>query len=465
MGAPTGTRSPVAGRSPDGGRGAGGGAPAYEVRALEVALGGRRVLGPLDLRLEPGSFVGILGPNGSGKTTLLRTLTGALRPTAGEVLLHGRPVGRYRAAELARVIGVVPQHFDLDFGFTVEEMVAMGRYAQAGRSAAPAGADSPGAPPVGTTPPGRTATAAGGAADGEAVAAALQATGMTTMAGRLITQLSGGERQRALIAQTLAQQTPVLLLDEPLNNLDLNHQLEIMQLLVALHAAGRTIAVVLHDLNMAAQYCDELVLLHQGRLAARGAPQDVLDPVSILEVFKVRVTVHRLGRRPYLTPLWSQTPQSVRAAGQKQVHVIAGGGAASELVEDLVVRGFTPSVGIVSVFDSDYAVAQRYELEVVSSPPFEPFPEEAVQALETLIREAEVIIVAPVFFGQGNLAPLRIALQAARSGKRVIVVGSPPIAERDLSGGEATTLIEEMLTAGALEAESAVQAAETLCAM
>ena len=136
---------------------------------------------------------------------------------------------------------MVPQQFDLDFGFTVEEMVAMGRYAHGGR-----------------------------AADGEAVAAALEATGLVPLAGRLITELSGGERQRALIAQTLAQETPVLLLDEPLNNLDLNHQLEVMQLLVRLHAAGRTIAVVVHDLNMASQYCDELVLLDQGRVAAQG---------------------------------------------------------------------------------------------------------------------------------------------------------------------------------------------------
>jgi iron complex transport system ATP-binding protein len=407
--------------------------PVYDVRALEVALGGRRVLGPLDLRVERGVFLGILGPNGSGKTTLLRALTGSLHPTAGEILLRQKPIDRYEASELARTVGVVPQQFDLDFGFTVEEMVAMGRYAHGGQGA-----------------------------DSEAVAAALEATGLTPLAGRLITELSGGERQRALIAQTLAQESPVLLLDEPLNNLDLNHQLEIMQLLVRLHTAGRTIAVVVHDLNMAAQYCDELVLLDHGRMAARGTPQDILDPITILEVFKVRVTVHRQGRRPYLTPLWSRTPQVAQMGGQTRVHVIAGGGAASELVEELVMRGFTPTVGIVSVFDSDYAIAQRYELEVVSSPPFEPFPQEAVQALESLVAEAEVIVIAPAFFGKGNLAPLRTAVQAARAGNKVIVVGRPPIAERDLSGGEATALVGELLAAGALEVDSAIKAAEAI---
>ena len=118
----------------------------------------------------------------------------------------------------------------------------------------------------------------------------------------------------------------------------------------------------------------ELVLLDQGRLAARGRRTDILDPRLILEVFKVRVAVHRQGRRPYLTPVWSRAPEALAAAGQARVHVIAGGGAASGLLEELVAHGFAPTVGIVSVFDTDYATAQRYELEVVSAPPFEPFP-------------------------------------------------------------------------------------------
>jgi iron complex transport system ATP-binding protein len=405
-------------------------APIYDIRSLEVSLGGWRVLGPLDLAVMPGCFLGILGPNGSGKTTLLRTLTGGIVPSAGDVLFFQGPLRGYRARELARLAGVVPQQFSLDFSFTVEEMVAMGRYAQGSPSADP-----------------------------QAVASALQATGMLALAERLVTQLSGGERQRALIAQTLAQQTPVLLLDEPLNNLDLNHQLEIMQLLRRLHSEGKTIVVVVHDLNMAAQYCDELALLDRGLLATQGTPQDVLDPSIILEVFKVRVAVHRHGCRPYLTPVWSRASEGPQVRGHK-VHVVAGGGAAAELLEELIARGFTPTVGIVSVFDTDYAVAQRYELDVVSAPPFEPFPLEAIQAFESLTRDADTIIIAPVFFGRGNLAPLQTALHAARSGKRVIMIGRPPITERDLSDGEATALSADLLAAGAVEVEDTAQAVD-----
>ncbi len=421
-----------------------------DIRQLEVELGGRPVLGPLDLQIHPGSFVGIAGPNGSGKTTLLRALTGAVRPSAGEVLLNGRPVDGYRPLELARLVAVVPQDFTLDFNFTVEEMVAMGRYARTRRGGA--GADDA----VRATLPGAVPYS------GDPVAAALEATGVTALAGRLVTELSGGERQRALIAQSLAQETPVLLLDEPLNNLDLNHQLEIMQLLSRLHAAGTTVVVVLHDLNIAAQYCDELVLLNQGRLAARGTPRDILEPGIVLEVFKVRVAVHRQGPRPYITPLWSGAPESPLAGKRKRVHVIAGGGAASDLLEKLVLAGLAPTVGIVSVFDTDYATAQLYELEVISAPPFEPFPPEALRELEALAHEAEVIIVAPVFFGRGNLAPLETALRAAQAGRKVVVVGQPPIEERDISGGEATRLIRELLAAGAVEVEDAGQAVDKL---
>lgn len=423
--------------------------PVYDLRAVQVELGGRSVLGPLDLQLARGSFVAIVGPNGSGKTTLLRTLTGAVRPSTGEVLLQGRPLASFYAVEVARLVGVVPQSFNLDFSFTVEEMVAMGRYAHGSRGA------------LGSRlAQGRPEAAPSD--QGDPVAAALQATGLTGFSDRPVTQLSGGERQRALIAQTLAQETPTLLLDEPLNNLDLNHQLETMQLLRSLHSSGRTLVVVLHDLNMAAQYCDQMLLIDQGRVAARGAPAEVLDPGLILEVFKTRVSVHRQGRRPYVTPIWSEPWRGLSRLVRRRVHVIAGGGAAGPLIEELVLRGFAPSVGVVSVFDTDYTTAQAYGLEVVSAPPFEPFTDEAMREFDALAKQAEALIVAPVFFGRGNLAPLRSALLTAKAGTKVIVIDQPPISERDMSGGEAAALLAELVSSGALRVKTPAEAAEKL---
>jgi iron complex transport system ATP-binding protein len=189
--------------------------PMFDIHGLEVILGGQLVLGPLDLEVARGAFLGILGPNGSGKTTLLRALTGGIKPSAGEVRLEGRPLRDYRALELARLVGVVPQQFNLDFSFTVEEMVAMGRYAHGGRKPT-ASDDARDARAAESADRGQVMVAAA-TTDAAAVAAALSETGLTDLAGRLVTQLSGGERQRALIAQTLAQETPILLLDEPLN--------------------------------------------------------------------------------------------------------------------------------------------------------------------------------------------------------------------------------------------------------
>ena len=407
----------------------------FTAHDLQVSLGGNRVLGPLDLHIASGSFLGILGPNGSGKTTLLRVLAGTLRPTAGESRLDGRLLKDYRTTELARLVGVVPQQFTLDFSFTVREMVGMGRYAHTHRGMRrqrPAVADH----------------------EAEAVETALIETGLTELADRMVTSLSGGERQRALIAQTLAQGTPTLLLDEPLNNLDLNHQLEIMQLLARLHREGRTIAVVLHDLNMAAQYCDELLLLNHGLTAARGTPSDVLDPRIVLDVYRVRVAVHSQGQRPYVTPLWTKARGELCEEALAGVHVIAGGGAASPLIEELVLHGLAPSIGIVSVFDSDYATAQRYELEVVSAPPFQPFPSDALQSLADQIRAANMVVVAPLFFGPGNLESLNMALEAQQAGKTVILMDDPPIAERDLTEGHAARLTENLRAAGAIRVET-----------
>lgn len=405
----------------------------YECNDLAVELGGRQVLGPLDLEVTKGCFLGLLGPNGSGKTTLLRTMAGGLKPKTGHLRFEGRPLRSHRPHELARRVGVVPQQFSLDFNFTVAEMVAMGRYAR-----------------------GDSATSLD-----KMVGEALEATGMTEMANRLVTELSGGERQRALIAQTLAQQTPTLLLDEPLNNLDLNHQLEIMQLLENLHRDGRSIVVVLHDLNMAAQYCDELLLLKDGRSAAQGVPDQVLDPRVIMEVFRVRVAVHRHGDKPYMTPLWSSTRQDM-VEQTARIHVVAGGGAGSPLLDQLVSCGFAPSVGIVSVFDTDYDTAQRYELEVVSAPPFQAFPADAVAEHEQLVNQADMIVIAPVWFGPGNLEQLAAVTAAARAGKKVVIMDDPPIGERDLSAGVATNIFADLESLGATVAKGTGEVMERL---
>jgi iron complex transport system ATP-binding protein len=226
--------------------------------------GGAIVVDSVSVRPEPGDTVGLLGPNGSGKSSLLRLLAGLARPTVGTVSLDGTDLRRLRRQHIARSVAVVGQHADTDVDVTVRDVVALGRI-----------------PHRGVLGPDHEADAA-------AVDLALEQTGLTTLAGRLWHQLSGGERQRAQIARALAQQPRELLLDEPTNHLDIRHQLEVLSLVSRLPV---TSVVALHDLNLAALFCDHLMVLCAGRVVAAGAARDVLTPELIADVYQVRAEV------------------------------------------------------------------------------------------------------------------------------------------------------------------------------
>jgi len=239
-----------------------------EAREVTFAYNGAPVLQDVDLRLVPGRVTGVIGPNGAGKSTLVRLLSRLLRPAAGQVRLNGRDLSRWRPAELARVLAVVPQAPELPPVFTAWEVVLMGRTPHLGWLGQESERD-------------------------RAIARqAMEDVGIWHLAERLIGQLSGGERQRVVIARTLAQEPQVLLLDEPTSHLDINHQIETLSLICRLVRERRLAALaIFHDLNLAAQYCDELVLLQQGRVVARGSPDQVLTPSLIRQVYGVEVTV------------------------------------------------------------------------------------------------------------------------------------------------------------------------------
>ncbi|WP_239337374.1 ABC transporter ATP-binding protein [Frankia sp. CiP3] len=230
------------------------------IDGLAVVLAGHRAVDGVDLHVEAGELVGIVGPNGSGKSTLLRAVYRAVRPTAGAVWIGGDDVWALPPRASARRTAVVPQEQASDFGFTVEEIVTMGR-----------------GPHKGLLDRDTTTDLA-------IVRDALARVGMARAGGRAFASLSGGEKQRVLIARALAQQTPVLLLDEPTNHLDIRYQLEVLHLVAGL---GPATLAALHDLNLAAAFCHRLYLLHDGRIVATGTPEQVLTPTLIAEVFGV----------------------------------------------------------------------------------------------------------------------------------------------------------------------------------
>lgn len=261
---------------------------------LRVDYGALMALRGLNITIEPGSIVALVGPNGSGKTTLLRSLGRLLSPHAGCVVLNGRDLADLRTADVARQLAVLPQAPEVPAVLSVAELVAHGRYAHLGALRRP------------------------GKADRDAVEQALALTGMTTMADRDVDTLSGGERQRAWIALTLAQGSPMLLLDEPTTFLDIGHQLEVLELLEGLRSTtGRTVVLVLHDLNQAAWFADRIVVLHQGRIVADGPPGEVVEPGLLARVFGVSAEVRvDAGRnRPVCHWLASTDRQTPQGAG------------------------------------------------------------------------------------------------------------------------------------------------------
>ncbi len=252
------------------------------VEDLTVGYGNRTVVEHLDLHVPMGGISVIVGANACGKSTLLRSMSRLLAPKSGQVVLDGRAVHHMPAKELARTLGLLPQSPTAPEGITVADLVGRGRHPHQGMFSR-------------WTP-----------ADDQAVADALTATDTADLADRPVDELSGGQRQRVWIAMALAQQTDVLLLDEPTTFLDVTHQLEVLDLLTDLNRSrGTTIVIVLHDLNLAARYADHLIALQDGRIHALGSPAEVLTEETIRSVFglECRVIIDPTSGKPLMLPL------------------------------------------------------------------------------------------------------------------------------------------------------------------
>lgn len=236
---------------------------------VHFAYGDKAALHGIDLALVPGRFYGLVGPNGCGKTTLLDLLMANRQPQQGRVRLDGQPVGAQGRRSLARQVALVPQDFAIPFAFTALEVVLMGRHPYLPRFGAPTTADL------------------------MIAEAAMAALDIAVLRERPVTELSGGEKQRVVVARALTQQTPILLLDEATSNLDIRHALTIFQVARERVRQGGTVIAVVHNLNLAAAFCDEIIFLHQGRVAAAGPTAATLTSATIAEVFGVESRVAR----------------------------------------------------------------------------------------------------------------------------------------------------------------------------
>jgi iron complex transport system ATP-binding protein len=235
-----------------------------ECKNISFGYADKRVIEDISISFTPGIFYGIIGPNGSGKTTMLDLLSKHLNPASGGIYYQGKTLFSYSSMQLSKEFAVVPQNFYINFAFTVKEVVMMGRYPHIPRFAGPTSEDI------------------------RIVDEVMEKTGIRPFEHRFITELSGGERQRVVFARALAQNTPVLILDEATSNLDINYSISLFNVTEqGVKQEGKTVIAVMQDINLAAAYCDYLIFLYAGRIAAHGVTPEVLNAETIDAVFQV----------------------------------------------------------------------------------------------------------------------------------------------------------------------------------
>jgi iron complex transport system ATP-binding protein len=397
------------------------------LRVLDVSFsyGAREVLKDVTLILRGGEFVGLMGPNGSGKTTLLKVMNNLLKPKEGAVLVNEMDVSKLTAKDVAKVFGVVSQEYETSLGFTALDMVLMGRNPYLSRFR------------------GETKR------DYEAALEAMKLTNTLHLAERPFNELSGGEKQRVVIARALAQEPKVLLLDEPTSHLDINNQIEVLELLKKLCKEKEILVVaVIHDFNLAAYYCDKVILMKNGKIFAVGAPSEILTPSNIEAVFGVKVLVqrHPLTGLPFVTPL--PKLRELTISPKKRIHVVCGGGTGAQVIRALAEKGFKVTAGVLNVLDSDYEVAVELCEEVVFEAPFSPISQESHERNLELIERSNAVVLTDVPIGWGNVKNLEAVNKAVEMGKRVYLVetkaGLSAIKQRDYTGGEATKLLNNI---------------------
>lgn len=354
-----------------------------DIRDVHAGYGAKDVLQGVSLSLCRGEFAALIGTNGAGKSTLLKCISGLLPVQSGEIVICGRNTQDMKAKERARMVAVVPQSYSVEYAFTVEEVVAMGRYPYQRF--------------------GKRETQE----DIQAVRQAMEVTNTLEFRERLYNELSGGEKQRVILARALAQEPEIILLDEPTSALDIRHQTEVMELITRLNREQKmTVLAVLHDVNMAARYCARMILLQEGKNAADGVPSAVVTRKNMEKLYQMKLFIRKnpLFHKPEIIP--------VRVLREKQtdypghIHVICGGDGAVKILEELDDRGYELTAGVVNEGSDDCDVCRSLGIPHVEIPPFTPVTREAQEKNLELMKDAEIILVSDIPFGEDNLGNL-----------------------------------------------------------
>ncbi len=389
------------------------------------------VLKNLNFEIEKNSFISILGPNGAGKSTIVNLLSKVLTGYDGEILIGGSNIKDLSQIEIAKKIAVVPQSTSMGFNFSVFETVMLGRYPYLSRFKSESQEDF------------------------KIVNEVMKLTRTEIFKDKNYNELSGGEKQRVIIAQTLVQNSPIIILDEPTSHLDINFQIEFMELFFSLFKNNKkTIVGIFHDINLAIQYSEKIMLLKDGGVFSFGNVEEVITRANMMSVFNSDVYI---GKNPFTGKLYVSPNFNLKSIHANEiikkeikVHVIGGGGAASPILNMLHNSGYIVSTGVVNNLDTDLDTAEQLGITFINEAPFSPISEEAYLRNLELIKTSDFVILPCVEFGNGNFMNLSAALEAIRMGKKVFVINTTDIDTRDYVDGKAKLLYSEILSGNAI---------------
>ena len=388
---------------------------------IEFSYEKQKILHDINFHLEKNEFIGIIGPNGSGKSTLLKNISKLLDPDKGFIYLDSNLLNDYSYKDLAKKMAVVPQDTDVNFNFSVYDLVMMGRNPYQDRW-------------------GRVKEE-----DKRKVQEALELTDTLKFKDKSIQNLSGGERQRVIIARAIVQEPELLLLDEPTASLDINYQRNIFDLVSDLNEElEMSVLAVSHDLNLISQYCERLILLHQGKIHSMGKVEDVITKENISEVYNTDVDIkyNPITDRPYVIIIPRQRGSQKIVDKDFHIHLICGGGTGKDIMNLLNDLNIGVSTGVLNRGDSDWEAAKRLNYEVVEIPPFAPIDEKAVKKNEQKMKKADLIIISDTPFGWGNLDNIKSLANFAD--KDILFMINNDLEQRDFTEGKFTELYKQI---------------------
>ena len=368
--------------------------PVLSVQSLTYGVNEVEILRGVDIEVRETEFVGIIGPNGAGKTTLLKLMLGVLKPTSGSVLLDNTPIDDIKPKERARTQAYLSQDIMTTFPYPVLDIVLMGRYPYVGRFRSEDDSDL------------------------EIARRSLEYVGMTGFENRFFNELSGGERQLVLFAKVLAQNTRVLLLDEPTSNLDIRHQDQFFSMASELASEGKAVVAAVHNLDIASRYCSRLVLLDSGAVAAMGKPAEVLMPRILNPVYGIETTVSENTATGSL--MVNVLPRNLENRGRK-AHVIGGAGSAINVTRELVRLGFRVTGGISHRNDADEPLWRALSIEYRWVEPFSRISPEDIEEISPWVEQADLTILCDFPVGPGNLLNLELAGRA----EELVIIEEP----------------------------------------